>query len=167
MDQSSLLLIGKNGSGKTTVALTLRVLQQIARGKNRVGDLVSPKDLARKNAEVPIRFELEVELEARIYQYNIAFEFPNTFKELRVREENMALGGKPVYSRDVAEVHPFKEGRDKEAEFRIDWHLVALPLIQQQSPNDPLFIFRQWPSTASNQITSRIWIVSENDSWFC
>ena len=28
--------------------------------------------------------------------------------------------------------------------FRIDWHLVALPIVQEQSRKDPLFIFKQW-----------------------
>ncbi|HST21686.1 MAG TPA: ATP-binding protein, partial [Blastocatellia bacterium] len=32
----------------------------------------------------------------------------------------------------------------KEAKFLIDWHLVALPIVQEQSAQDPLFIFKQW-----------------------
>ena len=39
---SSVLLIGKNGAGKTTVGFALEILQRIARGTNRVGDLVKP-----------------------------------------------------------------------------------------------------------------------------
>lgn len=65
--QSSLLLIGKNGSGKTTVGFALEVLQKIARGTNRVGELVRPEDLSRGRADVPMRFEIEVELEAQTY----------------------------------------------------------------------------------------------------
>ncbi len=37
---SSALLIGNNGSGKTTVGLAFEILQRIARSTNRVGDLV-------------------------------------------------------------------------------------------------------------------------------
>ncbi len=44
---SSVLLIGRNGAGKTTVGTALEVLQGLARGANRVGDLVKPSDLAR------------------------------------------------------------------------------------------------------------------------
>ncbi len=87
---SSVLLIGKNGTGKTTVGLALEVLQRIARGTNRVGELVKPTDLTRGRPEVPLRIEVEAELESRIYQYVIAFEFPKEFKELRV------LGNSPT-----------------------------------------------------------------------
>jgi len=142
--QSSLLLIGKNGSGKTTVGFALEVLQKIARGTNRVGELVRPEDLSRGRADVPMRFEIEVELEAQTYGYSIAFEFPTGFKELRVLEEKLTVGGMPVFSREVAEVHVARMGQEKEASFRIDWHLVALPIIQQQSSHDPIVVFKRW-----------------------
>jgi len=91
-----------------------------------------------------MRFEIEVELNAKIYGYVIAFEFPEGFKELRVLEEQLTVDGKPVYTREVAQVHLARAGQEKEADFIIDWHLVALPIIQQQSRNDPLFVFKQW-----------------------
>jgi predicted ATPase len=142
--QSSALLIGSNGAGKTTVGLALEILQRIARDTSRVGDLVKPKDFTGGRTDVPMRFELEVKLEAKTYEYAIAFEFPKGFKELRVLEEKLAVGGKPVYTREVAQVHLPRTGQEREANFRIDWHLVALPIIQQQSTNDPLFVFKQW-----------------------
>jgi ABC-type cobalamin/Fe3+-siderophores transport system ATPase subunit len=142
--KSSVLLIGKNGAGKTTVGRALEILQKIARGTNRARDLIEPKDLARARTDVPMRFEIEVALKAVIYQFTIAFEYPRGFKELRVLEEKLTVGGKSIYSREVAQVHLTRSGPEKEADFRIDWHLVALPIIQEQSTTDPLFVFKQW-----------------------
>jgi predicted ATPase len=142
--QPSVLLIGKNGVGKTTVSFALEILQKIARGKNRVGELVKSKDFTRGRTDRPMRFEIEVELEAKIYGYVVAFEFPEGFKELRVLDEELTVGGKPVYTRERAQVHLARTGLDTEAKFLIDWHLAALPIIQQQSEKDPLFVFKQW-----------------------
>ena len=150
--QSSVLLIGKNGSGKTTVGLALQILQKIARGTNRVAELVKPKDLARGRTEAPMRFEIEVELDGTIYSYALALEFPTGFKELRVLEEKLAVGGKAVYSREAAQVHlemPRERnlrniGNADKANFPIDWHLVALPIIQQSLTNDPVSVFKLW-----------------------
>lgn len=144
--KSSALLVGKNGAGKTTVGLALEILQRIAQGANRVGDLVEPKDFARGRTDVPIRLEIEVELGKQTYGYTVAFEFPKGFKELRVFEEKLTVGGKPVYTREMAEVHLTKTDQDTAAIFRIDWHLVALPIVQQHTTDDPLFVFKQWLS---------------------
>ena len=141
---SSALLIGNNGAGKTTVGAALEILQKIARGTNRVGDLIRPKDLTRGRTDTPVRFEIEVELNGHVYSYSIAFEFPTGFKEVRVFEERLAADGQPVYTRDTASIRLARTRTEKEASFHMDWHLVALPVIQQESTRDPLFLFKQW-----------------------
>jgi predicted ATPase len=140
----SVLLVGKNGAGKSTVGSALEIFQKIARGTNRVGELVKPKDFTRGRAIEPMRFEIEVDLYGRSYGYSIAFEYPEGFKELRVFEEKLTVGGSAVYSREVSKVHLKKNGHEKEANFSIDWHLVALPIIQQQAENDPVNLFKRW-----------------------
>jgi predicted ATPase len=142
-DRSSVLLIGKNGAGKTTVGLALEILQRIARGTNRVGSLVTPKDFTRGRSDVPIRFEIQVVLDSKIYEYIVAFDLPEGFKELRVLQEKLAVDGKPVFTREMAQVQLARTSQDKEAKFLIDWHLVALPIVQETSIKDPLFIFKQ------------------------
>jgi predicted ATPase len=150
--QSSVLLIGKNGSGKSTVGLALEILQKIARGTNFVGDLVRPKDLARGRAEAPMRFEIEVELEARVYRYAFALELPKGSRELRVLEERLEAGGRAIFTREAAQVHLDTTGGTTLADtqvnvvgdFPIDQQLVALPIIQEQQGADPVAIFRKW-----------------------
>jgi predicted ATPase len=145
----SALLIGKNGSGKTTISRVLQIFQSIARGVNRMGELakmnlVSQKDFSRGRADVPIRFELEVLLEDKLYSYTLALDLPEKFKELRVFEEQLLVAGEPIYSRKEASVTLFKSQQNREALFLVDWHLVALPVIQEQSEADPLHVFRTW-----------------------
>jgi len=143
-DQSSVLLIGKNGSGKTTVSVALGILQRIARGTNQVDELVKGKDLSHNRSDVPIRLEIEVELGATTYGYSVAFEFPKGFRQLRVQEEKLTVNGTPIFTRKLATVHLLKTGSDKEATFNIDWHLVALPIIQLKSADDPVSVLKQW-----------------------
>ncbi|MBH8564167.1 AAA family ATPase [Nostoc sp. CENA67] len=137
---SSVLLIGKNGAGKSTVAYALEVLQSVGRGINRVGQLVQSKDFARGRSDVPIRFEIEVLLDDKLYKYILALELPEKFKELRVFEEQLLVSGEPIYSRKEAKVTLY----NREAQFSVDWHLVALPVIQEQSETDRLRIFKTW-----------------------
>jgi ABC-type multidrug transport system ATPase subunit len=144
-DKSSVLLIGKNGSGKSTVAFALEILRRIARGTNRVSDLVNVEDFFLERTDLPMRFEIEVELDTKIYEFVIAFEYPEGFKELRVFEEKLSVGGKAVYARGEGALAGLpKPSQEKDAIFPIDWHLVALPILQEQSRKDPLFIFKRW-----------------------
>jgi predicted ATPase len=141
---SSVLLIGKNGSGKSTISRVLEVFQSIGRGINRIRDIVSENDFSRGRSNVPIRFVMEILLEDTLYQYELALELPENFKELRIAEERLSVAGKPIYSRQQAEV--VIHASHKETSFFVDWHLVALPIIQEQSASDPLHIFKTWLS---------------------
>lgn len=139
---SSALLIGKNGSGKSTIATALALLQSIGRGMNRVGNLIQPKDFAPNRINLPMRFEIDVILQTQLYKYVLALELPEGFRELRVLEEKLLVSDQPVYTRNAAQVNLTRSNR--EAQFLVDWHLVALPLIQENSPTDPLHILRTW-----------------------
>ncbi len=142
-ESSSSLLIGRNGTGKSTVGAALQVLQRIARGTNRVGELVRTEDLTRGGSDVPIRFDLEVLLHDEVYRYNLALELPQGFKEMRVAEERLSRDGVDIFARDTAQVTLSKTSTS-DARFIVDWHLVALPIIQQHSESDPLSIFKNW-----------------------
>lgn len=138
----SALLIGKNGSGKSTVGFALELLQRIGRGINRARQLVNSGDFTRGQTAIPMRFEIDVELDARNYQYRLALELPEHFKELRVQREELLVDDQRIYTRDHAKVSVNKASTS--AEFQLDWHLIALPIIQESSANDPLYIFKTW-----------------------
>ena len=91
-----------------------------------------------------MRFEIEVDLGSRRYGYAIAFEFQKGFRDLRVFEEKLAVDGEPVFTRELAQIHLGGTNGEQEANFQVDWYLAALPIMQEQSVRDPLYIFKQW-----------------------
>ncbi|MEX8519465.1 MAG: AAA family ATPase [Leptothrix sp. (in: b-proteobacteria)] len=141
----SALLIGKNGSGKSTLRQVLKIFQSIGRGENRVGQLVKPGDCTLGRVGVPMRFELEVIMGGQAFHYILALELPDRFRELRVLEEQLALDGSVIYSREHAQVTVRRDSASQpEAQFNINWHLVALPVIQDPAAAGALGAFRQW-----------------------
>ncbi len=139
--QSSLLLIGKNGSGKSTVGAALELLQRIARGTNRVSDLVSEEDFSQGRTQVPMRFEIEAELKGETFRYAVAFESeePHT---LRVRDEQLRAGQKVIYERD--ETQDSLRGSGVRYPVAIEPSLILLPILQGKRITDPLTVFRSW-----------------------
>jgi predicted ATPase len=141
----SSLLIGKNGVGKSSISKALLIFQNIGRGVNRVGELVASSDFAYGRTKIPMRFEIEIQLQKRTYLYSLALELPEKFKELRVLEERLEVDGQRVYARDQAQVSLSKSHHlGSDAMFSVDWHLVALPLIQAQSEDDPISMLKSW-----------------------
>jgi predicted ATPase len=148
-DQPSILLVGKNGAGKSTARNVLELFQKIARGTNRVRDLIDEPDFAMGRTTVPIRFRIEVDIKGSLFAYELAFELPERFKELRVLNEQLEVDGTPIFSRNLAQVNLLQrsaEDEDRVSQFSVDWHLVALPLIHARSEDDYLSIFRSWAS---------------------
>lgn len=142
-DLPSSLLIGKNGTGKSTIASALEVLQSIGRGINRVSQLIQAKDFNNGRSGIPIRFEIEVLLKEQLYKYVLALELSTeNSKEIRIFEEHLLVAGTPIYSREASQISLYTSP----ALFQLGWNLVALTLIQVQSETDPLYAFRNWLS---------------------
>lgn len=141
----SSLLIGRNGSGKSTLSAVLGIFQKIGRGTSRVASLVAVRDFTAGRTDIPMRIELTAQLEGKSFRFELALELPDGFKELRVLEESLTVDGSPVYQRQQADVTLTVRAKTKpEAQFRVDWHQVALPLIQERTDKDPLHLFRTW-----------------------
>src|SRR5436305_1517150 len=83
VDRPSALVIGKNGTGKSTLRQALGVLQQIGRGANRVKQLVSSADFAQGRIHLPIRIEANFRVAGKRVKYGVAFELPENFREAR------------------------------------------------------------------------------------
>lgn len=125
--QRSAVLIGKNGSGKTTVLHALRVFQSIGRGPNRVRDVIRARDFARLDKSRPMRLEIDATLGKRQFKYAVAFEWPPDFYEARIVEESLLKDGVSVFTRQQSQVQ-LAAG----AAFRLDWHVFALPVINER-----------------------------------
>jgi predicted ATPase len=126
-DRPSALMIGKNGSGKSTVLDCFRLFQRIGRGSGRIRDLISASDFAQHRTDLPMRFAVELTHVGRRFIYEIAFEWPPNFREGRVLEEVLALDGTDVFRRKQSQIL-FPNGQS----FGLDGHTVALPVINQR-----------------------------------
>jgi predicted ATPase len=160
--QSSVLLIGKNGSGKSTVRSVLEVLQRIGLGTIQAGSLVKFKDFTRGRTPVPMRIEIDVELDGKSCEYVVAFVVPDGTREIAVFEEKFSIGGSVLYKREYERMKALlaltsneRDAQTRDAGSqgsRQPWadHLatgvVALPVLGNLALGDPVSVFTLWLS---------------------
>ncbi|MBI2569701.1 MAG: AAA family ATPase [Candidatus Schekmanbacteria bacterium] len=123
----SVLVIGKNGAGKSTVLRCLALFQSICRGSNRVGDRISARDFTQHRTDHPMRFEVELTLSDKRFEYAVSFEWPASFREVRILDESLAVDGQSIFTRHHSQIQ-LSGG----AAFGLDWHIFALPVINER-----------------------------------
>jgi len=154
--QSSVLLIGKNGSGKSSVRVALEILQSIGRGTTVVRDVVRREDFAK--TDFPMRFEIEVDLHGSVCEYSVAFIASPGFKEVSLFEERFSVDGKPKYWRESdlktgvprsasrSAVDELQSDKTQLAAAQLTFRIVALPILGNLTLQDPAFLFTRWLS---------------------
>ena len=137
---SSALLIGKNGSGKSSVGAALKILQQIGRGENDADNLLSVNDISHDRIDAPVRLELNVEIKKVLYEYKIVFGFSSEDAAMCVAEESFVVDGETKFTRKGADVYlTLSDPADTQATISVDRYVIWLPTTQ-----DPSYEFRQW-----------------------
>lgn len=139
-----MLLVGGNGSGKSSVARILECLQWIGRGETQLKELFKVTDCAWLRRQVPIVIEIEGALEGKFYHYRLSVEFPENFRNFRVAEERLSIDGTDVFSRTLGQVVQPRQSGD--VQFTHDWHHVALPTLTPRLETDPGRKFLNWLS---------------------
>lgn len=94
------LIVGANGTGKTTVFEALRRLQDFIIGDFKAGELFSTRDITRGREQVKQRFELEVQDEDGSYSYvlELAHVLSSESEHVQVHEETLKFNGDLLFS---------------------------------------------------------------------
>ncbi len=137
-DLNSVFLLGKNGSGKTTIFDVIEIFQKIGRGTTLLEDLIDKTSFNLGNKHLPIEFELEVEIDKKNFEYKLSVEFPEGFIYPRVKNESLFVNKKAIFQRNGGETS-VKES----THFSLDWHHIGLLLISLRDEKS-LILFRGW-----------------------
>ena len=92
------LLLGENGTGKTTVFEVLYRLQQFLAGNAKVFNVFPSTELTRWQSSPTQRFELDLSVEGKQYAYSLAIEHDEDRRKARIKKESLLLDGKPLSS---------------------------------------------------------------------
>lgn len=137
------LILGSNGSGKSTVLEVLSGIKALLNGSGRPANLF-PESARTKWQTLPAQtFELDVKLESE-YRFILEVDSRETPARTRVRRELVLCDNKPVFEFIEGEVKLYNDRYEHKVTYPFDWFRSALATIQGRPETTRLNAFKKW-----------------------
>jgi energy-coupling factor transporter ATP-binding protein EcfA2 len=138
------LLMGRNGSGKSTVFEILELVRDFAaRGDRCEGRLVG-RTQTRWQEVKQQRFELEVTGNGGIYEYELLVDEWEQPDYPRVRRESISFDGKPLFKFEEGTLHLYNDQFLERVQFAFDQRRSGLAIVESRPENKKLSWLKEW-----------------------
>ncbi len=141
------LIIGRNGTGKTTVLDVLAMLRDFAVLGLPCETCLGGKTRTRLRDITDQRFELDVKGNGGEYHYVLVVDEKGTPPRPRVKQETLDFNGKSLFRFREGEVGLFNDQQkpDPSVKFPLDWHRSGLWTVEEgRKDNAKLTWFKRW-----------------------
>lgn len=136
------LLLGLNGTGKSTILEVLFKIKNFIAGNYRVSDAFSISDLTRWQSLKSQNFEIELQNDQGIYLYKLSIEHDVDRKLLRVEKEILTLNSKPLFEFVNGMAHLYHDDHTIGPVVSFDWSQSGIAVLQPRTDNTKLHEFR-------------------------
>jgi predicted ATPase len=136
------LLLGENGTGKTTVFEVLHRLQQFLGGSAKVTTAFPVKDLTRWQTIGLQRFEMDLKLEQGAYAYSLLVEHDEDRRKNRIKEEKLLMDGRPLFEFKDGTAQLYHDDFKLGPQYPFDWSQSGIGSLQPRPDNKKLTRFR-------------------------
>jgi predicted ATPase len=142
------LLLGPNGSGKTTVLDVVRRLREFVCEEGTTNDLFPASTLTRWQRRDVQVFELTTSEKPGEFTYHLEVEHNMSEQRCRVKWERLLLNGKPLFESRLKDrqLHAqlFRDNLSRGPELLTDWTRSGVGLILPRDDNMLLTGFKDW-----------------------
>ena len=138
------VLLGANGSGKSTVLILIAHLRDFILGRGKSLDLFPHQTLTRWDKRIEQTFELGLRLEQGEYLYRLRIRHEAPERALnKVVEETLSLDGQRLFAADDQKIQLFNDAHKPGPELLADWHVSGISRISARGDNLKLMAFRR------------------------
>lgn len=137
------LMLGANGSGKSTVFDVLRGVRAVVTGTSPIS-LFRESTLTRWQKRDAQTVELEIAGGGGIYQYHLEVEHEIGQNKQRIQLESVKYDGGLIYRAELGETHLFRDDYSEGPIISGDWTRSSLPFLGPRHDNTRITWFKDW-----------------------
>lgn len=148
------ILLGNNGSGKSTVFEVLRKLQKFIINQEKVSEIFRSSDLTRWEKRLIQRFELDIQTQQGSYQYSLEIEhIEGGYTPPRIRHEKLTMDAQILSelniefedNKPVAKARIYNDDANREGLTLpfFDWSRSLVGYVQERHDNKKLSFFKK------------------------
>lgn len=137
------LILGDNGSGKTSVYDVLETLREFLTTGNNVEEGFSTSTLTAWDSRDSQTFEVEVNGNGGAYEYRLVIDHDRLGERCRIASERLQFDGRRLYEFDGGDAHLFRDDGSAGPQFPFDWSRSFIATIPERKDNTKLIWFRE------------------------
>ena len=137
------VLLGGNGSGKTTVLDALRRIRALISRGNRVDEEFPARDLCLTQNRNKQRFELDLQSKNGFYQYVVLIEHERDSQKVRIAQESLRHDGKSIFQFAMGNAQLYNEKNyEPGPSLPFDWSRSGIGALHERSDNKKVTAFK-------------------------
>lgn len=137
------LLMGGNGSGKSTVFKLILQVQSLITGREKLSLLFPANSCTRWQDMELQRFELGLTIDGEAYCYILEIEHDINHRRVRIAREEVLIGQKPIFRFEKGTVYLFRDDFSSGPSFPFDWTQSGLLTVNERNDNTRLIRFKK------------------------
>ena len=137
------ILLGANGTGKTSVLNVLRRIKDFIVHGSKVSDALPGRHLSVAHEETLQRFEIDLSVEGESYRYSLAIDHDRIRGKARIAKETLLLEGRPLLEFEMGEAQLYHDDHQRGPAYPFDWSQSALSVLNERPDNRKLFRFKR------------------------
>ena len=142
LDETNILL-GPNGSGKTSVLDVLRRIQDLVARGARIEEAFPTDDLSSTQARNMQLVEVDLQIDDCAYHYALQIEHERPRRRMRIAEETLEHDDKPIFWLKRGDAQLYHDDYKKGPSYPFDWSRSGVGSLNERGDNRKLTRFRR------------------------
>ena len=137
------ILLGTNGTGKTSVLGVLRRIQDLIVHGSKVSDAFAARHMSMGREETSQRFEIDVSADGADYRYSLDVMHSRMTRKTQIFHESLRCDGRPLLEFMLGDAQLYHDDHEPGFAYPFDPTQSALSVLNERDDNQKLFRFKR------------------------